>query len=132
MITNKTQKYNASSPTKTPVSTIAIFNVLTTKSYSATIENATGSDVVCQVAYRSHTNNVDTVDLVVPAGSSHTFEQRTWNDQGASFTYEISLIKVISIGPSNSVAFLEAPFVSSPTKNKVFKVTETSGKLHLA
>ena len=88
--------------------------------YSATFENKFASNIHVAVTYRAFDEipNV-VVEADIPAGASHTFEQKTFTEGTATLTFSISKVAVTAAGKTVEKAE-PFPDVTSPVKDYKF------------
>eukprot|EP01098_Paradermamoeba_levis_P004082 TRINITY_DN177_c0_g1_i6.p1 TRINITY_DN177_c0_g1~~TRINITY_DN177_c0_g1_i6.p1 ORF type:complete len:135 (-),score=42.39 TRINITY_DN177_c0_g1_i6:90-437(-) len=101
--------------------------------YSAHVTNNDSHPVHVTVTYRLK-DETQHAEATIAAGATHFFEQKTKQEDSAVFSFVIDGLRVTSVGPSNSLAAVQAPFegVHSPTKDYKFVISSSAGKLHVA
>jgi len=97
--------------------------------YSGVVTNTLAEPITATASYRKVDGTVDNVTVTIPAGASHEFVQRTYDEGTCSFTYVIS--KMVIAGAKNVEAEAPFPGVNSPVKGYKWNVDGTHAEPHL-
>jgi len=91
--------------------------------YSGVVANKLAEPITATASYRKVDGTVEDVTVTIPAGGQHEFEQRTYAEGTANFTFVIC--KMVVAGAKNVEAGAPFPGVTSPVKGYKWTVEGT-------